>query len=496
MGRRYPCQIFRRYDIRGRVGPEITPGFARSLGLAFGQVAREHGHRRVHVGLDIRRSSLELARALCGGINASGLDVLSTGVVPTPVLYHACHLDQQGAGIMVTGSHNPPEYNGFKLVLGPGTLHGEAILDIGRRMEGDLHDDGSGRMMERDHLPAYMTDLCGMLSGAGRGLRVVVDGGNGGAGEVTANLLEAIGAHVIPIHCRPDPAFPNHHPDPSKPENLVDLREQVRARGADLGVALDGDGDRLGVVDEDGRVILGDQLAAIFWGEILPYHPGAVGLVEVKCSLSVVDEIRRLGGVPRFTATGHSLIRARMRELGSPFAGEMSGHFFFADEYYGFDDATYAAGRLCRLLSRSGASLSSLVGRLPAYHSTPEFRVAVPDDLKNDVVARAAADFGARYPVIGVDGARVQFPGGWGLVRQSNTEPAVVVRCEGRTAGDLELACREMSLVLGRSGLDIEIDPGGGAGDPGHQGGDPGSGTGNQVPSRHQGGTQGDDPAS
>jgi phosphomannomutase / phosphoglucomutase len=430
--------IFREYDIRGVVGSDLDAEAAESVGRAFGTYLAGVGTRRAVVGHDNRTSSRALYDAAIRGLAATGCDVITIGLAVTPMLYFALQHFGVDGGIMVTASHNPPEFNGFKLAFGSGTLYGAQIQEIRRIAEAGVFLRGTGTVEEREILPAYAGMLRDRIRLGPRRLRVVVDCGNGTAGAFFPELLRAWEVDVIPLYCDLDPTFPHHHPDPVDPRNLNDLIRAVAESHADVGLGFDGDGDRLGVVDDHGSILWGDLLMALFWREILPTHPGAVALVEVKCSQALIDEIRRLGGRPQFTRTGHSLIKARMRELGAVFAGEMSGHMFFADEYYGFDDAIYAAGRLLRILSRTDHPLSSLAGEIPRYHTTPEIRVACPDDRKHEVVASLAREFKARYEVIDVDGVRIVAPDGWGLVRASNTQPVLVVRAEGVTPAALE----------------------------------------------------------
>lgn len=426
-------EIFREYDIRGVVGRDLDAEAARLIGHSFGTYLARRGVDRVAVGHDNRASSPELYGAVVEGLTASGRDVVAVGLVLTPMLYFALRRLGVEGGVMVTASHNPPEFNGFKLAHGPGTLYGPEIQEIYQiALQGELVR-GAGRVEERSIVDDYLAELEARIRLDRRGLRVAVDCGNGTAGAFAPEVLRRWGCEVLPLYCDPDPSFPHHHPDPVDPRNLTDLVALVRTQGAELGVGLDGDGDRLGVVDDQGEILWGDLLMALFWREVLAVHPGAVALVEVKCSQALVDEIRRLGGRPLWTRTGHSLIKARMRELGAVFAGEMSGHLFFADEYYGYDDALYAAGRLLRLLTRSGRKLSELVAEVPRYHATPEVRVPCPDDRKFQVVDAVTRELRSRYEVIDVDGVRVQLPDGWALVRASNTQPVLVVRAEGKT---------------------------------------------------------------
>lgn len=443
-------EIFREYDIRGVVGADLDAGVAHLVGQAFGTYLDRRGARRVAVGHDNRHSSPELYHAVIDGLRSAGRDVVALGLVLTPMLYFALHRLPVEGGVMVTASHNPPEFNGFKLAHGPGTLYGPQIQEVYRlARSGDLVR-GAGGLEARAIVPDYAAELAERIRlGPGR-LRVALDCGNGTAGAFAPDILARWGCTVVPLYCEPDPTFPHHHPDPVDPRNLADLIRVVRDEGADLGLGIDGDGDRLGVVDDRGEILWGDLLMALFWREVLQAHPGAVALVEVKCSQALVDEIRRLGGRPEWTRTGHSLIKARMRELGAVFTGEMSGHLFFADEYYGYDDALYAAGRLLRLLTRSGRKLSDLVAEIPRYHATPEIRVPCPDSRKFQVVEEVTRELRGRFEVIDVDGVRVQLPDGWALVRASNTQPVLVVRAEGRTPEALARAKAVVEEALRR----------------------------------------------
>ncbi len=423
--------IFREYDIRGVVGLDLDAQGAEAIGRAFGTYLATRGVRRAAIGHDNRTSSRALYDAAVRGLTGSGCDVIKIGLAVTPMLYFALHHFEVDGGVMVTASHNPPEFNGFKLAHGPGTLYGAQIQEVRRIADAGEFRRGAGVVEEREILPAYAAMLRDRIRLGPRHLRVVVDCANGTAGAFVPEILRQWDLDVVPLYCDLDPTFPHHHPDPVEPRNLRDLIRTVGQSTADAGLGFDGDGDRLGVVDDHGGILWGDLLMALFWREILATHPGAVALVEVKCSQALIDEIRRLGGRPQFTQTGHSLIKARMRELGAVFAGEMSGHMFFADEYYGYDDAIYAAGRLLRILSRAGRPLSALSAELPKYHATPEIRVACPDERKHAVVASLVGEFKARYEVIDIDGARIVFPDGWGLVRASNTQPVLVLRAEG-----------------------------------------------------------------
>lgn len=429
--------IFRAYDIRGLVGPDIDPDAFRRIAQAFGTMLRAQGYPEALVGRDNRISSPELARAVVEGLASTGVDVVDIGQVTTPCFYFGGIRMVRPAGVMITGSHNPADQNGMKLLKGPSTMFGEEITALARLAEGGPLVSGVGRVRQDDITSDYQCAIVERVRLGPRRIRAVVDCGNGAAGPINVPVLERLGVDVIPLYVEPDGRYPHHHPDPVEAENLHDLIETVKRRDADLGLAFDGDGDRLGAVDERGRILWGDALMALFWREILPQHPGATAIIEVKCSQSLVDEVQRLGGKPIFYKTGHSLIKAKMREVGALFAGEMSGHLFFADEYFGFDDGLYAAARLLRIVSHLPGPLSSLVDELPRYESTPEIRVQCPDARKDEVVGICARELAQSHPCLTVDGVRVMTPGGWGLIRASNTQPVLVVRAEGRTPPDL-----------------------------------------------------------
>ncbi len=441
--------IFREYDIRGIVGTDLTPAVAREIARAYASLLAGPGSPAV-LGRDNRDHSPLLAAAAAEGLVGSGCQVVDIGTVITPTFYFArVHWGIDG-GVMVTASHNPAEFNGFKLAGGFGTLYGEQIQAVRRRIETGPFHAGRGRVERRDVIPAYTEMLRDKIRLGTRRLRVALDCGNGTASLIAPQVFAAWGVEVVPLYCDSDPRFPHHHPDPVDPHNLADLISLVRRERCDLGIGLDGDGDRIGVVDDRGEILWGDLLMVLYWREILPRHPGADVLVEVKCSQALVEETARLGGRPFFYRTGHSLIKAKMREIGAVFTGEMSGHMFFADEYYGYDDAVYAAGRLLRLLSQTEASLSALLADVPRYPVTPEVRVACPDERKFDVVAALVERFKREHEVIDIDGARVLFDGGWGLIRASNTQPALVVRAEAATAAGLDRIKRTLEAALAR----------------------------------------------
>jgi phosphomannomutase/phosphoglucomutase len=446
--------IFREYDIRGIVDRDFDAATVRDLGRAFASRIAERGGRRVAVGMDVRETSPSLRDTLVDGIAAAGVDVIRLGVVPTPLLYFAVHHMELDGGVQITGSHNPIEYNGFKMMEGKDSLWGAAIQDLRRRMESGAFGEGSGKVEELNLDEPYL-EAVAERTRPGRPLRLVLDAGNGCAGLLAPELFRRFGCEVECLYCEPDGSFPNHIPDPTLPETLVALRERVLATGADLGLAYDGDADRLGALDERGRIVWGDQLLALFAREILARSPGRPILFEVKCSRALVEDVEAHGGRPVMTRTGHSLIKAAMKETKAPVAGEMSGHMFFADEWYGFDDGIYASARLVRLVAGSGSGLGTLVDSLPLYHATPEIRVDCPDDVKFDVVSAVRDRFRGTHEVVEVDGARIEFDRGWGLVRASNTQPVLVLRAEGTTPGHRDRILGELRDALARQGVRV-----------------------------------------
>jgi phosphomannomutase / phosphoglucomutase len=436
------AEIFREYDIRGIVERDLGGEVPFLIGRAFASELRErHGGRAgltIAVGWDNRPSSPGLARQVLAGIRAAGVDVVAVGTVPTPVLYHAAIRLEADGGLQITGSHNPPEYNGFKMVLGGRSVYGETIQRLRERIEAARFAEGAGALREEDALTPYLADVAARFR-LPRPVKVVVDCGNGTGSLVAVELLERIGAEVVPLYCESDGTFPNHHPDPVVDENLVDLIERVRAEGAEVGIAFDGDADRIGAVDEVGGIVRGDLLLLLYGVDLLERRgPGQLMIFDVKCSQALPEVYGARGGEPLMWKTGHSLMKEKMKETGAPLAGELSGHICFADDFYGTDDALYAACRLVEIVARSETSLSRRMAEFPAYVSTPEIRVDVPEAEKFALVARAVADFRQRYEVVDVDGARVIFPEGWGLVRASNTQPVLVLRYEARSTAALE----------------------------------------------------------
>ena len=429
--------IFREYDIRGIVGEQLTDETVALLGKAIGTFFHQNGARRIAVGFDARQSSLSFCELLTRGFNETGCDAVLIGRVPTPVLYHTVFTRGVEGGVMITGSHNPPDHNGFKICLGHQTLFGSQIQEIKQIALGGEFSSGAGRSENLDVLADYEKDILSRISLGNRKLKVVVDGGNGMGGVTAVPIYEKLGVSLVKLFTEPDSRFPNHHPDPTVTENLQDCIRAVKETKADLGIAFDGDGDRIGIVDEEGRIIWGDELMVLLSREILKENAGATIIAEVKCSQNLFDDIRAHGGNPIMWKAGHSIIKAKMKETGAALAGEMSGHIFFADRFYGFDDATYAGARVLEILSQTGKKLSALLADLPETFSTPELRVDCADELKFAVVARIAEEFAKTNEVITTDGARILFDGGWGLVRASNTQAILVLRFEADSEANL-----------------------------------------------------------
>lgn len=428
--------IFREYDIRGIAGEEFDAEFAWALGRAFGSRVRTRNPDRevsVTVGRDCRLTSDEYADALIRGLTECGVKVLDIGQCPTPLMYFSLFHYPVDGGIEVTASHNASEYNGFKMCLGRQSMYGDAITSLRDDIEAKRFVDGTAGVEKKEILEPYFEYCKEQFGTLPRKLRVVVDAGNGAGGPVGPQVIENLGCDVIPIFCDPDGRFPNHHPDPTLPENLEDLIRKVDEEGADLGVAFDGDADRLGVVAPGGKILWGDELLVIFAREILARRPGSVVISEVKCSQRLFDEVERIGGKPIMWKAGHSLIKAKMKETDAVVGGEMSGHMFFADRFLGYDDAVYAGARLLEILAKSDGTLLDLLDGLPPAVTTPEIRVDCPDTVKFAVAARVTEMLRADWPVNDVDGVRADFGDGWGLVRASNTQPALVLRFEAST---------------------------------------------------------------
>ena len=448
-------QIFREYDIRGVVGQDLTPDVVRRLGRGFGTYMVNSGRKELVVARDGRLSSRALAEALIDGLLSTGCNVVDIGICPTPVYYFSIfHLNKDG-GIVVTGSHNPPEFNGFKVSVGKSTIFGEEIQNLRRLIEKGRFAVGKGNLSEAGMIRPYQDYIKRNIQ-VKRKMEVVIDAGNGTAGVVAAPLLRDLGCKVEELYCEIDGRFPNHFPDPTIPGNLKDLIERVKKTQADAGMGYDGDGDRIGVVDDNGKIIWGDQLMILFSREILRDKRGTIFVAEVKCSQNLFTDIEKHGGKAIMWRTGHSLIEEKIRQEGAALGGEMSGHMFFADRYFGYDDAIYASCRLVELLSKTDRKLSQLLDDVPRTFITPEIRLDCPDDIKFEVVEKVKAIFKKEYPIIDVDGVRVQFGDGWGLVRASNTQPALVLRFEALSETRLqEIKERvEDRVQLAMSGLE------------------------------------------
>jgi phosphomannomutase len=427
---------FKAYDIRGVVGRTIDESFAEHLGRSFGTEAVKAGEKAVVVGRDGRLSGAALSAALIRGLESTGLDVVDLGPVTTPMLYYvAATRGQYGcaSGIQVTGSHNPKDYNGFKMVLAGRAIYGDDIQRLRERIEAEDYVVRAGRSGSMDVLPEYRARIVGDARLA-RPMKIVVDSGNGIPGASAPGILRALGCRVTELYSEVDGNFPNHHPDPSKPENLAELIEKVRSTGAELGLAFDGDGDRLGVVTKDGQVIYPDRQLMLLATDVLSRNPGATVIFDVKSTQRLGPAIRAAGGVPLMYKTGHSLIKAKMKEVGAPIAGEMSGHIFFGERWYGFDDATYTAARMLEILSRS-ADPSAVLNALPTSYSTPELNVPCAEGEQKEVVRRIVenANFPGAKEIVTIDGVRADYDDGFGLIRSSNTTPVVVLRFEGHT---------------------------------------------------------------
>ena len=461
---RFDPSVLRAYDVRGQLGPAFGEADARALGRAF--ATRLGGGRaapRICTGYDGRTSSPALEAALAEGLRASGADVTRIGLGPTPMLYFAARALDADGGVMVTGSHNPPDHNGFKMTVRAGAFYGEDIQELGRIARGGAFASGAGAARDEDVSEAYVDALAGAWR-SDRELRVAWDAGNGAAGGIMTRLAERLPGFHIMLCETVDGTFPEHHPDPTVAENLELLIGTVRGAGCDLGVAFDGDGDRLGAVDGQGRILHGDRLLCLLCEPVLAERPGATVIADVKASQVLFDRIAELGGTPLMWRTGHSPIKSKMAEIGAPLAGEMSGHIFFADRYFGYDDGLYAAVRLLDTVAQSGESAAALRDRLPKTASTPEIRFACPEERKFAVVAEVAERLrrdGAE--VNEIDGARVTAADGWWLLRASNTQAALVARCEARDAAGLARLKATLAERLAQSGVAAppELDPSG-----------------------------------
>jgi len=450
--------IFRESDIRGLVKTDLTPDHVEKIGRAIGTYLKRQGGKVLALGRDVRNSSQKFRDVIIQGVLSTGCNLKDIGIVPTPVSYFAQrHLETDGS-IMITGSHNPSEFNGFKINVGGNSLYGNKIQEIFRLIVNQDYETGKGTIDQIDVLDSYIKKICEIIT-IPREIKLAVDGGNGCFGIIGPRLFKKLGLEPIEVFCDPDGNFPNHHPDPTVAENLQALIQVVEQNDCELGIGFDGDVDRIGVVDEEGNILWGDQLLTIFARDILRKRPGATIVGEVKCSQSLFQDIKDRGGIPVMTAAGHSLIKKKMRETNALLAGEMSGHIFFADNYFGYDDAMFAACRLLQILSSSDKNLSKMLTDLPKTFSTPEIRVECPEDQKFAITQDIGEFFKNKYEVIETDGFRINFPNGWGLIRASNTQPVVVLRFESQSKEGLREIMDSVNTKLLKYDCFSSFDP-------------------------------------
>jgi phosphomannomutase/phosphoglucomutase len=439
--------VFREYDVRGIVDRDLNFDFVYNLGRAIGTYSIPRGVKLMTLGMDCRHSSPEYCDAIRKGITSTGINIIDVGLCATPMLYFSIRHFNADGGVMVTGSHNPPEFNGFKICVGPDTIYGQEIQELRKIMESNEYASGNGAFLFRDISRPYEDYLFNSVE-VKEGLNIVVDGGNGVGGIFALPLFNRFRCKVTDIYCEPDGSFPNHFPDPTILENLTELIALVKKKNADIGIAYDGDADRIGVITDQGNVLWGDELLLLFSRFILQKTPGAAIIGEVKCSQKLYEDIEKHGGRPIMWKAGHSLIKGKMKEEKALLAGEMSGHMFFADRYFGFDDAIYASARLLEIISSSGKKISEILSDVPRTFTTPEIRVDCPDHIKFHVVEDFKAHFSKYYKIIDVDGARIPFGDGWGLVRSSNTQPVLVLRFEALTEERLRVIKETIENVL------------------------------------------------
>ena len=449
--------IFRQYDVRGVVDADLTVEAAYAIGGAYAALMRERGVTgEVAIGRDNRPSGDKLRDALVRGLTCAGVSVVDIGVVPTPVLYWSLHHLAVIGGIQITGSHNPPEYNGFKLCCGTESLHGHDLQHLRALIESGAAPKGQGQVRHEALVDRYVADVVTRTGPLARAMKIVYDCGNGAGALVAPQLMLALGLNAVGLFIESDGTFPNHHPDPTVPENLDALIAAVKAEGAEMGIAFDGDADRIGLVDDEGRIIWGDHILILYARDVLSRTGvGQPIIFDVKCSQALTDEITRAGGRAVMWKTGHSLIKDKMKEERAPLAGEMSGHMFFSEGFYGHDDALYGAARLLRIVAASGRTVRELLADVPPFVTTPEIRVECGDDRKFELVDKAVAHFRARHEVIDVDGVRVLFGDGWGLIRASNTQPILVTRYEARSAERLAVIRNEMESWIRAQGVTL-----------------------------------------
>jgi len=428
--------IFREYDIRGIYGTDLTEEYVELIGKAYGTLIKRNNGKTVSTGRDCRLSSPSLSESLINGITSTGINVINIGIVSTPILYFSLFNMEVDGGVMLTASHNPGDYNGVKLSIGRDSLYGEGIQGLRKMIEADDFEEGSGEVKDQSITTEYIKFMKGSVH-IRPGLKVAVDCGNGMVGLVGPQILKDMGFDLVELYSEPDGTFPNHHPDPTVEENLVDLQKAVIENKSEVGIAFDGDGDRLGVIDENGNIIWGDMLVLIYALSVLEKNKGATIIGDVKCSSNLFKGIEEAGGKAIMWKTGHSLIKSKIKETNAELAGEMSGHMFFNDRFYGYDDAFYAALRLLEIISKSGKKVSELLAHVPKTYSTPEIRVECDDATKFQLVETVTNKFRKDYDVIDIDGVRVNFPDGWGLIRASNTQPALVLRFEAESEARL-----------------------------------------------------------
>ncbi len=429
--------IFRKYDIRGIADEDLTNEFAYHLGKAFGTYLKRKKLTNIGVGRDVRKSSARLFENISKGITDTGCNVTNIGMGPSPILYFTVfHYDLDG-GLMITGSHNPIEYNGFKMMRGKDTVYGDQIQEIKEIIKKEDYEEGKGKIFEKEVVKDYIEYTSSLISPE-KSLKIILDPGNGTAGPIATELFKILGADFECINCEPDGNFPNHLPDPTVVKYTKQLSDKVIERKACMGIGYDGDTDRVGIIDENGKLVFGDQLLGALAKPIITKNPGIDVIFDVKCSQGLVEWIEELGGKPLMWKTGHSLLKVKMKETGSLIAGEMSGHIFIADNYYGFDDALFVSARFYEIASKSDKTVSEIISEMPYYESTPEIRTEVGEEAKWKIVEAAKEEFRKKYEIIEIDGARILFGDGWGLVRASNTQPIVVTRFEAKTKERLE----------------------------------------------------------
>jgi phosphomannomutase/phosphoglucomutase len=438
--------IFREYDIRGLVGKDLTKEVAKNIGQAVGTYLKKYGNKIV-VGKDNRKSSPLLANALIEGLLSTGCDVIDIGTLPTPVLYFSIDLYSQTGGVMLTGSHNPPEYNGFKICKGLSSIYGDEIQKLKQIIEAKKFEGGKGNLIKKNPKDDYLDFIVKKINIISD-LKVVIDAGNGTSGFVVPSLMKKLNLNPSYLYIEPDGNFPNHLPDPTIPKNMEDLINKVKELNADIGIGYDGDADRIGAIDDKGRIVWGDKLLCLYAKDILSRYPNSKIIMDVKCSQATIEYIEKYGGKPIMWKTGHSLIKEKMKEEGALLAGEMSGHMFFKDNYLGFDDALFASLRLLEILSKNKTKFSQLVDEIPHYYSTPEIRIDCPEQEKFKVVDELKAYFKKKYKTIDIDGVRILFENGWGLIRASNTQPMLVLRFEAKSEKELDKIKNEIKNKL------------------------------------------------